>query len=1017
MMRIKQLLSSLLIAAIATALTGSTALAGQSDINVFAGGGLVAPNIMILLDSSGSMNDPPSSGGGTKRDIARASLSTLITTVNPLISGTTYEENARFGLMTFRTDGGQLQQAIRPGNTQAVLDAIASQIAEGGTPLSGQTLDSARYFAANEAWGTLATWGTRSSEPAVTNPFDYTCRETFQIMISDGAPSGDAIVMAGFWNTIGDYDNDNGAGENGTENLANVGTDNIEWSDDITMAMFDHDFNTTLAGKQNVVTHVIGFDINGDNLQRMADNGGGEYKTPTSAAAFALALKQLTTAALDSLASYSTAVVPTSRTAFGSSFYNAYFEPVSDDAFWEGHIEAYDISPAGEILDAAGNPAIESVTDEFYDPPNPHWDAGVRLRSNASRTLYTTLPAPIGQTSFTNNATVRAALGVSLAEVSLFPNYPASGVTTQLEGEDAVINYLRGEDAFDEDGDTNSLELRAKVLGDIFHSTPIIVGPPTSQLLGETNYEFFRAAFAGRDRVLYAGANDGMLHGFDAGSLTTGDNPLTPAVEVAAKFYSPGTGDELFGYVPGLLLDDIKLVPRNSPRTYYFVDGSPVVADVWLRSGLGDYTRQTDEWTTISVTGFREGGAGYLALDVTDPASVSSMDAHGPYPKFLWEFTDSELGQAWSDPIITRVRVEEGAAGDVCGADDGDGNCRERWVAIFGGGYETTADPNHADFAPTSGDVGWTLRSKAIYMVDLATGTVLDKVAYDSVTNPRMIYSLPSRPAVLDTNFDGFADVVYIGDVGGQMWKWDISAHGQESVGSDGIIDNWDAGIFFTSPSASDGTDTRYKSFFYPPAASISRNTLMLSFASGEREQLEYEGVAAYDENNRVYVVKDYFPTGTYAFTNSYVETDLTDITVVSFDNDVSDQGYFFAAADGEKFVSELIVFAGYLIFVSFEINSANADPCAAASGRSKLYAVNVARGQGYFTAGSPPTAMEERYMDAGVGLASTPRVSIAPDPDDDKIYLKNSKGQVITIDPPPRPGSGSSVIYWKQNQ
>jgi hypothetical protein len=110
-------------------------------------------------------------------------------------------------------------------------------------------------------------------------------------------------------------------------------------------------------------------------------------------------------------------------------------------------------------------------------------------------------------------------------------------------------------------------------------------------------------------------------------------------------------------------------------------------------------------------------------------------------------------------------------------------------------------------------------------------------------------------------------------------------------------------------------------------------------------------------------------------------------------------------------------VFAGHLILVSFDIDSSNADPCAAIDGTSKLYVVRLDSGRGYFTAGSPPTAMEERYVDAGGGVASTPRISIAPDPDDDKMYLKTSKGRVITIDPPPRPGSGSSVIYWKQNQ
>jgi len=1015
MRRIQKLLSCLLILTTATFTVASPAWAGQSDIDLFAGGGTLAPNIMILLDSSGSMGSSPSGGGGSKKSIAISSLQSLITTVNPLISGTTYEENARFGLMTFRNDGARLNQAITSGNTQAVLNAIGSHSTTSvGTPISGQILDSARYFAANESWGTLASWGTRSSEPAVTNPFDYTCRDTFQIMISDGAPNGDAIAVSGYWNTIGDYDGDAGIGENGVENLANVGTNNVEWSDDIAQAMFERDFNTSLAGNQNVVTHVIGFDINGSNLQRMADNGGGLYRTASSSAALASVLTELTQASFDALASYSTAVVPTSRTAFGSSFYNAYFEPDDNDPFWEGHIEAYDISPTGEVLDASQNPAINPGTNEFYDPPNPHWDAGVVLRGNSSRALYTTLAN--ARADFTNDAAVRAALGVTAAEISLFPNYPASTVTTQTQAEDAVIDYLRGQDAFDEDGDSDRTELRGKVLGDIFHSTPVVVGPPTTTLSGESGYDAFLTSHAGRDRVLYVGANDGMVHAFDAGSLTVGDNPLTPAVETSAVFYTSGSGVERFGYVPGLLLDDVKLVPRNSPRTYYFVDGSPVVADVWLRSGSTDYTRQADEWATISMTGFREGGAGYLALDVTNPASTSSMDPHGPYPKYLWEFTDSTLGLAWSEPVITRVRVDDGTS-DVCGKDDGDVNCRERWVAIFGGGYEPSADPNHADFAATSGDAGWTLRSKAIYMVDLATGQILDKVAYDAATNPNMNYALPSKPAVLDLDFDGFADVVYIGDLGGQMWKWDISAKGEDTSGSDGIIDNWDAGIFFASGSASDGSATHYRSFFYPPSASFSRNTLYLAFASGEREQLDYEGVAAYDENNRVYVVKDYFPIGSSAFSNSYVETDLTNVTSASYDNDLSDQGYYFVAEDGEKFVSDLTVFAGYLIFVSFDIDVGNPDPCAGASGTSRLYVMDVARGRGYFTAGSPATPMEERYVGVGIGLASTPRISMAPDPDDDTMYVKTSKGAVVTIDPPPRPGSGSSVIYWKQNQ
>ena len=990
----------------------TTSMAGQSDVDLFAGGNRLPPNIMIMLDSSGSMLSAPSSGGSdSKKTIAINSLQAVVKAVNPPDGSGGYAENALFGLMTFRDNGASLQSEIAPGNTGTVLSKIGSHSSTSvGTPLQGAILDVARYFAANEQWGTIDKWGSRSSEGTVRNVWDYSCRDSFTIFISDGSPSGDNISVDGMWATIGDSDGDSGSGEGCTENSGNEKSSCAEWTDDITKGMFDRDFNGTLEGRQNVITHVIGFDTNGDNLQRMATNGGGQYRTATSATALATALTELTRASFDLLASYSTAVVPTSRTAFGSSFYNAFFEPIADDPFWEGHIEAFDLSPTGVILDANGNPAVDPVTDELYEPHNPHWDAGVRLRNNYGRDLYTTLSG--ARAPFVVGAPVQSQLGIVMADLPNFPNPGGSGIATVPQAEVALINYLTVKDAYDEDTNPDNTRNRSKVLGDVFHSTPVIVGPPTTLLTNETGYNGYLTAWASRQRILYTGANDGMFHGFDAGSLTTGDNPLTTTVETNAVYYTPGSGDEVFGYVPGLLLDDIKLVPQNFPRNYYFVDGSPVVADVWLRSNNTDYTRQTDEWTTISIIGFREGGEGYLALDVTDPSSTSAADAHGPYPKFLWEFTDAALGDAWSDPVITRVRVREGSAGDVCGKNDGDGNCRERWVAIVGGGYSPTGDPNLAAFNGPADPV-----SKGIFMIDLATGTVLDKIVYDAGTNPLMIYSLPSEPAVLDTDFDGFADVVYIGDLGGQMWKWDISAIGQDTVGSDGIIDNWPHGIFYTAaPTAVGGGVTHYKSFFFPPAATFVRNTLWLSFATGERDQLDYKGDPAYDENNRVHVIKDYEPTGANAFVTTFTEANLTDVTALSYDNNSADQGYYFVGNDGEKFVSEVIIFAGYVVIVSFEISNSTTDPCAAATGISKLYAFEVDGGVGYFSTGAF-TPMEERYEDVGGGMASTPRISMAPDPNDDKMYIKTSKGRVITIQPPPRDGSGSSMIYWKQNQ
>ena len=102
----KQLLSWLMIFAIGIFPLATPLMAGQSDVNLFAGGGRLPPNMMIMLDSSGSMLSQPSTGGGvSKKQIAKDALKALILSVNPPDGAGGYTENALFGLTTFRDDG------------------------------------------------------------------------------------------------------------------------------------------------------------------------------------------------------------------------------------------------------------------------------------------------------------------------------------------------------------------------------------------------------------------------------------------------------------------------------------------------------------------------------------------------------------------------------------------------------------------------------------------------------------------------------------------------------------------------------------------------------------------------------------------------------------------------------------------------------------------------------------------------------------------------------------------------
>ena len=469
---------------------------------------------------------------------------------------------------------------IGNNNTAAVVSGIASvDSTDQFTPINGAALDVARYFNGTQTWGTLQPWGKDASEPAVTSPFDLSCRDTFMIFISDGERYNDEMLHTGFFATIGDADGD--GGEVGDETKSWLVADaNMEWGDDITHALFNKDFAPTVTNTQNVVTHTIGFDINLPTLaQRMAANGNGTYYQTNSAATLGNALAVATQSYFDDTASYSTAVVPTSRSQFGSAFYNAYFEPDEGEAFWEGHLEAFTISPTGEILDKDGNLAVDPVTDLPIDPPNPHWDAGIVMRTQSGRSIYTTkndqrINFNVGNIGTGATQFDETDLGLLASEIGFYPNSASSGVTTVALLTEALTRYLQRHGRLRR-GQRHRLYRDAlqRYLGDIFHSSPRILGAPSTNLFSEPGYFDYFLDYLDRDRVIYVGANDGMLHAIDAGTYTVGDDPGTTETETV--YYTAGSGQERFGYIPGLLLDDVKLVPRNSPAHLLFRGRQP----------------------------------------------------------------------------------------------------------------------------------------------------------------------------------------------------------------------------------------------------------------------------------------------------------------------------------------------------------------------------------------------------------------------------------------------------------
>lgn len=225
---------------------------------------------------------------------------------------------------------------------------------------------------------------------------------------------------------------------------------------------------------------------------------------------------------------------------------------------------------------------------------------------------------------------------------------------TDGKGSDRV-NYLRG-DQNNEGSATGEFRIRSSILGDIINSSPVIVGTPkylsylADQIDGGTNqdgsskYAAFKAANRAdklpnentatpRRPMIYVGANDGMLHGFDA-----------------------NTGDEKFAFIPSAVIPNLfKLTGQRytGGAHQYYVDGTPTVADVYY----------DDAWHTVLVGTLRAGGRSIFALDITNPESIS----------LLWEksFSDTDynnLGYTFSQPVIARLHT---------------GN----WAVITGNGY------------------------------------------------------------------------------------------------------------------------------------------------------------------------------------------------------------------------------------------------------------------------------------------------------------------------------------------
>jgi Tfp pilus tip-associated adhesin PilY1 len=818
--------------------------------------------------------------------------------------------------------------------------------------------------------------------------------------------------------TDGYGENDNpGQGTLTVDGIDYTITTNINGStymDDVAYFFYTNDMrvsNDKTEAFQNVMTYTVGFLATPANrvfLINTSNNGNGNFNLSNSTdpeygkyhfdAQSADGLSQAVMDAVNSIisrtSSFTAPVVPVTRTTSGNKIYMAFFKPL-DANFWEGNVTKFGLSTTSEIIGSDGNPATWP-NGSMREDAKPYWStidwADISKSNgihNSNRNIYTYLGA-VDNLTDTANRFVTDNDNLTAMVLGNPTDVTVDGTT--VSGREKVIKYIRGADVLDQDADGDSSENRPVITGDVLHSEPLVFD--------------YKYADNSSKTLVFFGANDGMLHAVL--------DVIDPDVDTLGDETHYGT--EAWAFIPPDQLNRLKYTLEGTTHRDY-VDSSPKVYfhdvddDGLVDSGDGD--------KVILVCGQRKGGSSYFALDITNPAvprylwrigstndSVTGTaelslvfryaggsfhngdtlrlwngagewhdaamvvgDEFGtvfvtydartlyfnvgqylgnlttgmyqnwgdgiPTAPFVWgkivsmtntdpDVVIPELGQSWSEPEFGLVKT---SAGDTTGTA----------VCFIGGGYST------------DNSVG-----KAVVAVNIFTGAVVRKFT------TAMNYSVPSSVKVVDENGNGFVDKVYVGDLGGQLWRF-----GQVAIDSGGDplsfpdcdenINSWVGQVLFAAPTYVVDSTTHTRKFFYPPSVTLEKGYDLVFAGTGDRENACDPTTAA----DRIYAIKDTHGINQLSPT-ALTEADLVDVTnpaasapnLNHTDDDVDsnghvDQGWYIRLVnDAGENVGEKVLAQGVVFYKTFYLTtfSPNNDPCVP-GGNAKLYALNYLNG------------------------------------------------------------------------
>ncbi len=445
-----------------------------------------------------------------------------------------------------------------------------------------------------------------------------------------------------------------------------------------------------------------------------ADQRPNNYFIASDPAAMAAGLRS----AFESIASeneaasttaFSTTTAKVSRT--GTASYATKFNPRA----WSGDVEASEIT-----FNQYGVPELAV-----------RWNAGALLdaATPGSRKIVTCCTSANAALPF-RDANLSSATLHARTNYASFASVPGvTGAQTRAN----YLNYLRGVRTMEDSYSSGIYRSRSSVLGDIVGSKANPVGRPLFPYADQFNpgYGTFKNTYANRKNVVFVGANDGMLHAFD-GTLPVSGTCAT------------GTcGSELFAFIPSFAyngasaaaVDGLASLGNPNFTHHYLVDATAQNFDVDFFNTPGA-TATAPDWRTMLIGGLGKGGRGYYALDVTDPSTWTSETALAG--KFLWEFTDSRLGNTFGEATVVKTR-------------------KYGWTVIVPSGYNNSDGKGY------------------LFLINPRTGALLEAISTPegSVGAP---INLAHANAFVPSFRDFTADAIYAGDMRGNVWRFDLTA-------------------------------------------------------------------------------------------------------------------------------------------------------------------------------------------------------------------------------------------------